>query len=92
MELSACGEHENWNTKVSELEREALIERVAEHSPPAIRLRELEVAVRSTAMDTRMLKPSPFQSPSPAAPIIVHTQTTIHLGGALSHVESGEAD
>jgi hypothetical protein len=93
MELSASGERENWNARVSELEREALIERVPEHSPPAIRIRELEVPPRPVSMDTGMFKPGPLQSLSTAvSPIIVHTQTTIHLGGTLTHVESGKTD
>ena len=93
MELSgSSGEHENWHVRVSELEREALIERVPEHSPPAIRLREFEAHARPGALDTGMIKPSPLQSTSTAAPIVVHTQTTIHFGGTLTHVESRKTD
>ena len=92
MALSASGDHENWEAQVSELEREALIERVPDRSPPAIRLRELEAPVRPGVMDRVTAKPSSLQSMPAGAPIIVHTQTTIHLGGTLTHVESGNAD
>jgi hypothetical protein len=93
MELSACREREEWTANITELENQQLIEKVPESSPPAIRLRELEIqAGRDSTTDVCIApKPVPGSSTS-AAPIIVHTHTTIHLGGKTAHVESGNAD
>lgn len=91
MELGACPEREDWSARVSELEGCALIERLPEHSPPAIRLKELDLPSRGEA-GVEAARPAPAPASPHAAPIIVHTQTTIHLGGNLSHAESRKAD
>lgn len=80
MELAACREREEWGARISELEGCALIERVLDHSPPAIRLRELDSPARGDAVEAPRTTPASAATP-PAVPIIVHTQTTIHLGG-----------
>jgi len=91
MELAACREREEWSVRCSELEGCALIERLPEHSPPAIRLKELDLLSRGDAA-AEGARPTPAPALPHAAPIIVHTQTTIHLGGNLSHAESRKAD
>lgn len=90
MELAACRAREEWGARVSELESCALVERVPEHSPPAIRLKELDSSARSDAAETS--RSTPALATQFAAPIVVHTQTTIHLGGSGSHAESRKAD
>lgn len=93
MELSACLEREEWIASVTELENQQLIEKVPESSPPAIRLRELQTQVGRESIADAGPAPKPVPGPSTsAAPIIVHTHTTIHLGGKTAHVESGNAD
>jgi len=91
MALSGCLERENWNERVSELESHQLIDRVPEHSPPALRIRELEGSHREVPDKSETLRPS--SSPHTGScvapqPIIVHTQTTIHLGGKNTDAES----
>ena len=90
MQLSASHEREDWDARVSELESQGLIERVREHCPPAIRLREFETPVRdSTPAAPKSVSVASASSP---APIIVHTQTTIHIGGTPTHVEPRNSD
>jgi hypothetical protein len=95
MELAACRDRDEWSARVSELESQKLIERVPESSPPAIRIMEFEAPVRGPIAEgevPRSTASSAPSSPMAAPPIIVHTQTTIHLGGAPSHVEPRTAD
>lgn len=88
MELAACLERESWGARISELESCALVERVVDHSPPAIRLKELDSSARGDVAEAP--RPSPAPPTQFTTPIIV--QTTIHLGGNGSHAESRKAD
>jgi hypothetical protein len=99
MELSAIPDPDVWRERLLELESHRLIEPLPEHSPPAIRLVELDREATAAAVS----RPSPdaerassplagWSGGVPAAPIIVHTQTTIHLGGKPPHVEPGNPD
>jgi len=100
MELSAIPDPDAWRERLLELEIHRLIEPLPEHSPPAIRLVELNreaaaEAVSRPPSDAERAPSSPMAGwggPVPAAPIIVHTQTTIHLGGKPTHVEPGNPD
>ncbi|MGK5085468.1 hypothetical protein WDW37_19445 [Bdellovibrionota bacterium FG-1] len=92
MTLSACVAHDGWQAKLTELERESLIERVPESTPPAIRLRDFDTQTRALVVGTQATKTGITPNAPSRAPIIVHTQTTIHLGGTLTHVKSRTAD
>jgi hypothetical protein len=98
MELAACRDREEWGARLTELEIQNLIERMPEHSPPAIHIKEIGAPLRNPNQEAVLPRASvvPHASlaatPSAAAPMIIHTQTTIHVGGAAHHVEPGKAD
>jgi hypothetical protein len=92
MQLSASRERENWDARVLELESPELIERVTEHCLPAIRLKEFETPLGNSTAAAPKPKPISVSSPTSSAPIVVHTQTTIHIGGAPTHVDPRNPD
>jgi hypothetical protein len=95
MELSAIFDPDTWRERLVELESHQLIESLPGHLPPAIRLVELgrEVAApRPPDGEQSPSLPATWAGDAPSAPIIVHTQTTIHLGGKATHVESRNPD
>ena len=85
MELAACQEREIWAERVIELEGHSLVEQMPEHIPPAIKLLGLEVTPVTGGR-------GPSARELSTAPIVVHTHTTIHLGGQAPHVESTSTD
>ena len=87
MELSACQDPDDWGSTLVELESHQLIQLLPECAPPEIRLTEL--TAESPASSGAEFKSPPgtpaaaMAGPSPWAssgPLVVHTQTTIHLG------------
>jgi hypothetical protein len=95
MELSACKDPEDWRGRLVELESYRLIEPLPEHSPPAILLVELDPELSRSAGGDRAASnqmSATWAGGAPTAPIVVHTQTTIHLGGKSTHAEPGSSD
>lgn len=83
MGLSGCQNPEDWQYQLVELESERLIEPAPDQVPPGIRVLELESETSASGKQSFSGAQSfpTGASPIPAGPIVVHTQTTIHLGG-----------
>jgi len=85
MELSACQDPDDWGGTLVELESHQLIQLLPDSAPPEIRL--IELTAESSAAAGAELKrppgtPAAVASPppwAPCGPLVVHTQTTIHL-------------
>jgi hypothetical protein len=96
MALSGCVDPDEWPGTLIELEGHRLVESLESHVPPAMKLLPLEAEQSSEADRTTAQVPaasitSPKSAPS-VAPVIVHTHTTVHLGGKAPYVESRSSD
>lgn len=105
MQLSACQDPEEWQRLLVELESHQLVERMVDHSPPALRLVPLQSEGMSAGMPTSRAAADALTAATPSesaklapmagpSPIVVHTHTTIHFGAGKteSHAESGNAN
>jgi hypothetical protein len=85
MELSGCRTPEEFQQGIVDLESHRLIEPIPQNVPPAIHLCSLDPTEAETA--PRGAGSGRGQHASP--PIVVHT--TVHIGGDLKNVESGNS-
>lgn len=81
MELSSCQEPEQWHDSVIELEAQQLILSHPDHIPPAIQLLPLPFDGKAMSISEVSPDTSRHEKQSTSQPIVIHTQTTIQLGG-----------